>query len=324
LVAQIAAGGTAVLYVSHRLEEIFKIAHRITVIRDGKSVRTADARDWTQDSVIAAMVGREDAASSTPLPTAQGEGRGVVLELKHWSVAKPGQSDKAALQDVHLSLRQGEILGLGGLMGSGRSALLSTLFGDWKGQGSGELSLFGVPQEPFRSPAQAIAQGLCLAGEDRKRQGLIGSASVLENITLASLARYSRRGLLDWPGLKAAAVRTQDELRIKAPSLDAEVLTLSGGNQQKVVLGRWMLIQPKILLLDEPTRGIDVSAKAEIHRLIRVLASQGLSVIVASSDLPELLSLSHRIVVFSQGRVAGELDQASFSPERVMRLATAA
>jgi ABC-type sugar transport system ATPase subunit len=208
-------------------------------------------------------------------------------------------------------------------MGSGRSALLSTLFGNWQAAGDGELRLAGGPWRPaFRSPQQAMSEGVCLASEDRKRQGLVACASVLENLELASFGRLSSFGRVLWPRARAEAEAQRQAMRVKTPTLDVEINTLSGGNQQKVVLGRLLQLGPKVLLLDEPTRGIDVGAKAEIHQLIRALAARGLAVLLASSDLPELLALSHRMAVLSQGRLAGDLERGKFSPEAVMQLAT--
>jgi D-xylose transport system ATP-binding protein len=323
LVREIARAGTAVLYVSHRMEEVFQLSDTITVLRDGKSVRSAPVSEWTREGVVAAMVGRDLSAAAAWTPPASG--RDLALELRHWSVERPGAPGLKALKDLHLSLYQGEILGLGGLMGSGRTALLSTLFGHWKALGQGELRLGGAAgawRPPFQSPAEAISEGICLASEDRKRLGLVAPASVEENLALASLPSLSIHGRLDWDRLSAAASVQAEALQVKAPSLQVAVETLSGGNQQKVVLGRWLLLGPKVLLLDEPTRGIDVGAKAEIHRLIHRLAAQGMAVLLASSELPELLALCHRVLVLADGRLAGELQRNEFTPEALMHLAT--
>jgi D-xylose transport system ATP-binding protein len=324
LVEGIAKAGTAILYVSHRLDEVFRIAKTITVLRDGKSIRSASAKDWSRPSVVSAMVGRElkENGGYQKNPKVGAE---PALQIRSWTVGRPGAAGKLALDRVGLDLRKGEILGLAGLMGSGRTALLSTLFGDWRAEGEGELRLGDGPwREPFRSPEEALAAGICLASEDRKRQGLVGPASVAENLALASLRRFASGLRLRWPELSAAAEEQRQVLQIKTPSLSAEVLTLSGGNQQKVVFGRLMMLGPGILLLDEPTRGIDVGAKAEIHRLIRELAAKGIAVLLASSDLPELLELSDRIFVLSQGKFAGQLEGKGMTPEAVMHAATAA
>jgi D-xylose transport system ATP-binding protein len=315
--------GCTILYVSHRLDEVLRIADTITVLRDGKSVRSGPIQSWDRDSLVRDMVGRElepllgpSAGASAPGPTA--------LEIRHWNVKRTGLSAFHALQDVAFSLGRGEILGVGGLMGSGRTALLSTLFGDWRGPIQGELRLDGSPwRAPFRSPGEALAAGVCLVGEDRKRMGLVGGASVMENLALGTLVRFSHAlSGLDWRALALAAQAQADALQVRASSLTAEASTLSGGNQQKLLLGRWLLLGPKVLLLDEPTRGIDVGARAEIYQVVRSLAAQGMAVLLASSDMSELLALSHRILVLSQGRLSAELAPSEFSQEAVMRAAT--
>ncbi|MES2202562.1 MAG: sugar ABC transporter ATP-binding protein [candidate division FCPU426 bacterium] len=323
LVKDIASQGTAVLYVSHRLEEVFQIAHSITVLRDGKSVRSGPASGWTRASVVADMVGRDLAAAEASVPVPAPSGK-TALKVRHWSVPRPGLPGFFALKDLSLHVEQGEILGIGGLMGSGRTALLSTLFGDLRSSCSGELSMDGATwRGAFSDPGQAIAQGLCLVSEDRKKMGLVPGSSVAENLALASLGEFKGAlGLLDWEKLESAAQTQATALRVRAASLQVAANTLSGGNQQKVVLARWLLTGPKVLLLDEPTRGIDVGARAEIYRLIRDLAAGGLAVILASSDLPELLALSHRILVLSEGRLSAELGPSQFSPEAVMHAAT--
>jgi D-xylose transport system ATP-binding protein len=324
LVRGIAAQGTAVLYVSHHLEEVLEIADSITVLRDGKTVASGPASQWTRDSIVAAMVGRELALAETPLTPPPPSAR-PALQLRHWNVPHPSIPGLNALSDLHLRVDEGEILGLGGLMGAGRTALLSTLFGDYQSRCQGELCLGSGPwRAPFSDPGQAIAAGLCLVSEDRKRLGLVGCATVSVNVALASLVRFAHRsGLLDWKALGAATLEQCQALQVRAASTQVEAETLSGGNQQKLVLGRWLMVGPKVLLLDEPTRGIDVGARAEIYTLIRGLAAQGMAVVLASSDLPELLALSHRIVVLSQGRQSAELSFKEFSPEAVMHAATA-
>lgn len=320
LVKELAASGVGVLYVSHRLEEVFKVARTITVLRDGRTVRSAPVSECTRESVVRDMVGRELAeADSEAIPEAlPGE---PALEIEDWSLAHPLVQGRFALEGASLALRRGEILGLGGLMGAGRTALLSSLFGAARSRCQGRLRLAGGTwRGPFARPDEAVARGLGLVSDDRKNTGLVLCASVKENLALASLRRLAKkRGFLDWEALDRESAAQRDALRVKAPSLEAEVSGLSGGNQQKVVLGRWLMAGSKVLLLDEPTRGVDVGAKAEIHRLIRALAAQGLAVLMASSDLPELLSLSHRVLVLAQGRVKAELKRAEFSQENVMR-----
>jgi D-xylose transport system ATP-binding protein len=207
-------------------------------------------------------------------------------------------------------------------MGAGRTALLSTLFGAARTRATGTIAFgSGNPRAPFRSPAEAIAAGLALVSEDRKRYGLVPAGSVRDNLTLATLARFLRRGWLDETARESACDGQVRSLGIRTSGLEATIATLSGGNQQKVVLGRWLLTEPKILLLDEPTRGIDVGAKAEIYDLIAALAARGLGVLLVTSDLPELLGLSHRLLVLSQGRLTAELP-ADATPDQVMAAAT--
>jgi D-xylose transport system ATP-binding protein len=319
LVKGLASSGVGILYVSHHLDEVFEIANSITVLRDGKSIKSGPSSQWTKDSVVKDMVGRElaeaDAESDAPPRGA------LALELEGWSLAHPTLPGRFAVENLSLKLHAGEILGLGGLMGAGRTALLSSLFGAARSACQGRLRLGEGPwRGPFAGPGEAADAGLGLVSEDRKRSGLVLCASVKENLALASLSKLkTSSGLMDWSHLEAESEAQRTAIRIKTASLDIEVGGLSGGNQQKVVLGRWLMAKSRILLLDEPTRGVDVGAKAEIHRLIRSLAAQGVAVLLASSDLPELLSLSHRIMVLSQGKAKASLERDAFSPEAVMK-----
>jgi D-xylose transport system ATP-binding protein len=320
LLRELAARGVGILYVSHRLEEVFSIADRITVIRDGRSVVSAKARDLTPDRVVAAMVGRP-VASLYPRPGPPGGH--IALSVEELRVADPDRTGRFALDQVSFAVRAGEVLGIGGLMGSGRTALLASLFGAARSRVSGGFEIPGrESREPFASPAEAIAAGLALVSEDRKRYGLVPAASVLENLTLSTLRRFTRGGLLD-DDARAEASRGQVEaLSIRTPSLAARAADLSGGNQQKVVLGKWLLARPRILLLDEPTRGVDVGGKAEIHEIMCRLAAQGAAIVLVSSDLPELLALSHRVLVLKQGRPVAHLTGPAATPEAVVAAAT--
>jgi len=320
LLRELAGRGVALLYVSHRLEEVFSIADRITVLRDGRSVASAKASDLTPERVVADMVGRP-VSSLYPRPRpAQGV---VALSVAGFRVADPDRPGRFVLDDVSFKVRAGEVLGIGGLMGSGRTALLASLFGAARSRVSGALEIPGREgREPFGSPAEAIAAGLALVSEDRKRYGLVPAASILENLTLPTLRLFSRGALLD-DGARAEASRGQVEaLSIRTPSLASRAADLSGGNQQKVVLGKWLLAKPRILLLDEPTRGVDVGGKAEIHEIVCRLAAGGAAIVLVSSDLPELLALSHRVLVLKQGRPAAELAGAAASAEAVVAAAT--
>ena len=314
------ARGVSSIYISHRLDEVFAIADRITVLRDGRCVATAPTVEWTPESVIAAMVGREGTVFETRPRGSPGK---TALAAEDWRVADPDNPGRRVLDGVSFEAREGEVLGIAGLMGSGRTALLTSLFGLARGAVSGSLSVAGREgRAPFRDPAEAMAAGLALAGEDRQRSGLVPGASVLENLTLPTLARF-RRGLLLDDRARAGAAQTQVEaLRIRTPALSSRSGDLSGGTQQKVVLGKWLLAKPRVFFFDEPTRGIDVASKAEIHDILGRLAAEGVAIVVVSSDLPELLSLSDRVLVLSKGRRTAVLSGSRATPEAVMAAAT--
>jgi len=318
--AELRARGVSCIYISHRLEEVFRIADRITVLRDGRSVVTRDTRDFTSDGVITAMVGRE-VKNLYPRPE-PGQGK-TVLSVRNWSVEDPSNPGRRVVDGVHFEVRAGEILGIGGLMGAGRTALISSLFGAGRSHVAGEVEVEGrAERQPFRTPAEAIRAGFALVSEDRKRYGLLLEASLRENFTLVTLKRFVRFILLDHEAREVESKAQFDALRVKAPSLSALAHQLSGGNQQKVVLGKWLMARPKVLFLDEPTRGVDVGAKAEIHQLISTLATRGLAVVLVSSELPELLGMSHRVLVLNQGRQTAQLEASDATPERVMAAAT--
>ena len=320
VIGELRARGVSSIYISHRLEEVFQIADRVTVLRDGRSVATHRTSELTTDRVISMMVGRE-VKNLYPRPT---QARGAsLLRVERWSVEDPVNPGRQVLRDVDFEVHQGEVLGIGGLMGAGRTALVSSLFGAARSRVTGRLSVGGGPARgPFKSPSEAIAAGLALVSEDRKRYGLVLEASIAENMTLATLPRFTHRGLLDHHSREAQVQAQFDALRIKAPGMFAIVNQLSGGNQQKVVLGKWLMSNPRVLFLDEPTRGIDVGAKSEIYQLISTLAERGLGVVLVSSDLPELLGMSHRVLVLSLGRATADLAADGASPETVMAAAT--
>jgi D-xylose transport system ATP-binding protein len=312
--------GMSAVYISHRLDEVFGLADRITALRDGRTVESGRADDLTRERIISWMVGRE-VRDLYPRPAQRPGAR--LLRVEGWTVEDPLNPGRTVLDGVDLEVRAGEIVGVAGLMGAGRTALLSSLFGAARSDVRGRLTLGNeaVPRGPFASPAEAIAAGLALVSEDRKRYGLVPTASVLDNMTLATLRRFATAGWLDRGATQAAARDQIAALQLKTAGLDVPVTQLSGGNQQKVILGRWLLAQPRLLLLDEPTRGIDVGARSEIYELIRSLVEQGMGVLLASSDLPEVLGLCHRIIVLREGRrtAAWTCDEAT--PERVMAAA---
>ena len=313
--------GVSAIYVSHRLDEVFAIADRITVLRDGRTVETGSARTMPRERVIAAMVGR-NVPELYPRPDHRpGE---VVLAVRGWTLDDPANPGRRVLEAVGFELHAGEVLGIAGLMGAGRTALVASLFGAGRSRVLGSVAVgTGAPRAPFRAPAEALAAGLALLTEDRKHSGLVPAASVEENLALPTIGRFVHHGLLDTRERAEACRAWVASLGIRAPGLAIPVERLSGGNQQKVALGRWLMVEPRVLLLDEPTRGVDVGARAEIYRLIGEAVTRGLGVVLVSSDLPELLGLSHRVLVMSRGRIVATLAGASATPEAVMAAATA-
>jgi rhamnose transport system ATP-binding protein len=298
IVRRLRARGVGVVYISHRMDEIFEISDRVTVLRDGAYIGTRATRDTNSPELVEMMVGRRIEALFPKIEVPIGE---AVLEARDL-VAKP------MTRGVSLTVRAGEIVGLGGLVGSGRSELAQTLFGITPAE-SGEIRLSGKPVA-IRSPAQARALGLAYVPEDRGSQGLVRPMSVKHNLSLAALIGLTRFGFIN----RAAELRLAEDavkrFDVKTSSLDEAAGRLSGGNQQKVVLGKWLANRPKLLILDEPTRGIDVGAKAEIHRLMGELAKQGVAILMISSELPEVLGMSDRVLVMREGRIAAEFDRA--------------
>jgi D-xylose transport system ATP-binding protein len=318
--AELRGRGVSSIYISHRLEEVFQIADRITVLRDGRSVATHRGKDASADRVISEMVGRE-VKNLYPRPdTVAGK---PLLAVSGWSVEDPLNPGRLVLKDVSFEVHASEILGIAGLMGAGRTALLSSIFGAARSPVRGTLRLEGgAPRGPLGSPAEAIAAGVALVSEDRKRYGLVLEATVSENLTLATLRHFAHGGFLDHKARQRESLAQFQALHIKAPGLASLVNQLSGGNQQKVVLGKWLMARPRVLFLDEPTRGIDVGAKSEIYNLVAELARAGLAVVLVSSDLPELLGMSHRVLVLSHGRQTALLEGSAATPETVMAAAT--
>jgi D-xylose transport system ATP-binding protein len=310
--------GVAMIYISHKLDEVFRISRRITVLRDGRSIGTDATSDLDEARVIAKMVGRE---VGQIFPEAKHSLGAPVFEARNITVEDPTVPGKLLVDHVGFSARKGEVLGIAGLMGSGRSELLMAIFGAHPGRKSAEVLVDGKLVK-IENPYDAIKQGIGFVTEDRKRYGLILEQTILKNMTLAGLRRLSGRFVTDEDAEAAAGERTARELRIKAPSIFTVAGTLSGGNQQKVVLAKWLLTNPRVLFLDEPTRGIDVGAKQEIYSEINRLAANGLAIILVSSELPEVLGLSDRVIVLHEGRVTGEFNRAEATPEAVMSCAT--
>lgn len=311
VVRRLRDSGVGVVYISHRLEEIFEIGDRVTVLRDGESVGTAPVSEMTQSELVERMVGRELDQLFPQLAPVSGE---TLLEVR-------GLSRRGELEDIDLTVRAGEIVGLAGLVGAGRSELARAIFGLDR-MDAGEVRLAGEPVP--RDPRGAIAAGIALVSEDRKLEGVILPMTIAENISLPSLPELRERGLLNRSKERQIAERYFESLQVRAPGIDTVVGNLSGGNQQKVVLAMWLATRPKLLILDEPTRGIDVGAKSEIHRLMVELCEQGMGILMISSELPEVLGMSHRIVVMAGGRVAGELSREQADQRSVMELAAGA
>ncbi len=312
------ARGVAMIYISHKLNEVFRISDRVTVLRDGKTVGTNATSEWTEAQIISRMVGREVGDIFPVVDHAHGD---VVFEAKDFSVADPALPGKKLVDQISFSVRRGEVLGIAGLMGAGRSDLLMAIFGAHAGGVTGQILIEGRKVE-IKSPAEAIKQGIGFVTEDRKRFGLLLDQTILNNMTLAGLRRISGRFVTSVDAESAAGERAMKDLRVKANSVFTIAGTLSGGNQQKVVLAKWLLTNPRVLFLDEPTRGIDVGAKQEIYAQINTLAKAGLAIVLVSSELPEVLGLSDRIIVLHEGRQTGEFTRANATPEAVMACAT--
>ena len=312
VVRQLRADGVGIVYISHKMDELQRIADRVTVLRDGRHIATRPMAGTPMAELIHLMVGRELQATRPTVPDLAAAP--VLLEARHLS-------RRRAVRDASFVLRRGEILGLAGLMGAGRTELARLVFGADARDG-GELLVHGRRVD-IRSPADAVRAGIAYLPEDRKTLGLAVDLDVEANLLLPSLPRFAGRlGRIDRRAGRAAAQGLVQRLGIKARSLGQTVARLSGGNQQKIALARWLLREPAVLIVDEPTRGIDVGAKAEIHQLLREMAASGTGLIVISSELPELLGLAHRILVMCEGRISGELPAADATQEALMALAT--
>lgn len=310
-IRKLRAKGVSIIYISHRMSEFFEIADRITVMRDGEYVTTRDVEQTNTDELVFLMVGRKLENYYTRTYNKPGE---TVLEVSGLSQKSTG------LEDINFSLRKGEILGFSGLVGAGRSELMRCIVGIEK-YDSGEIRLFGEPAGPMDT-AQAQKKGLVMVPEDRKQQGLILLNSVGFNLTISVLESFIGLGVVNKCAENEIIERHIRALNIKTPSARQKVGNLSGGNQQKVLMGKWLATNPKILILDEPTRGVDVGAKAEIYMIIDRLAKEGISVIMVSSELNEIINMCDRVLVMSDGRITGELDRSEFTQELIMSFAT--
>jgi ABC-type sugar transport system ATPase subunit len=309
LIARLKSKGVAILYISHRMEEIFSLADRVTVLRDGQLVATKDIAEVTPGHLISMMVGRE---LTNLYPEKRGTIGDVLLDVRDLQL-------KGSNHKVSFTLHAGEILGFAGLVGAGRTEIMRAIFGADPMVG-GEVLLEGSPVRAT-SPNAAIRRGIAFVTEDRKLQGLVLGMSVRENASMVTLPGMTRSGFIDAAAEMRLARTSISRFGIRTPGTEQEVVNLSGGNQQKVVLAKWLAVTPKLLILDEPTRGIDVAAKAEIHALIAALAAEGLGILLISSELPEVLGMSDRVLVMREGQIVGEFARAEATQEAIMGLA---
>ncbi|MCI0358604.1 MAG: sugar ABC transporter ATP-binding protein [Planctomycetaceae bacterium] len=320
--------GVTILYISHKLDEIFHLSDRITVLRDGKLVRTLSTKETSPKVVTHLMVGREIEAIDFG---SQRKAADVLLRVENLSLSWPGHARGWRLKDVSFELRRGEVLGIAGLMGAGRTELLECLFGAAAERPTGKIELLGQPVN-FRHPGEACEAGIALVTEDRKRLGLFAAMNVGENISICTLDQTGLAGFINRSREWRIAGAASEQLAVKSSGLAAPITSLSGGNQQKCIIGRWLLTQPQVLLLDDPTRGVDVGAKAELYRLIDGLVrgdkaqgdktSGGIGVIMTSSELPELLTVCDRILVLSEGRLTATFSRAEATEHKIMEAAT--
>jgi inositol transport system ATP-binding protein len=302
--------GVAIIYITHKMDEVFQISDEVTVLRDGKYVGTKPAPEITKHELISMMVGRE---LTNFFPKEDAEITDVKLEVKNISL-------EGKFHDVSFTVRKGEILGIAGLMGSGRTEVIESIFGVYPPD-SGEIFVDGKPVS-ISQPMDAIRAGMGLLTEDRKLSGLFLPLSVRDNMVASNIDKYVKRTGLDFRLMTEDCEHQRQALAVRTPSLDQLILNLSGGNQQKVLIARWMLTEPDILILDEPTRGIDVGAKSEIHKLMSKLAQNGKAIIMVSSEMPEILGMSDRIVVMHEGEKTGELTRAEATQEKILELAS--
>lgn len=310
--------GVTCIYISHKLNEVFDIADNITVLRDGKTVATHRAQDLNEDKLISLMVGRELTQRFPRVEHTPGE---VIMKVNNWTVYDPELTDKKVIDNVSFEVRRGEILGIAGLMGAGRTELFMSIFGCYGSKISGEVWINGNLMKA-KNPKDVINEGICYLSEDRKGNGLVLMQDIKKNISMASLNKISKSGVINDNEEIKIAERYVKELRVKTPSIEQTVGNLSGGNQQKVVLGKWLMAEPKVLILDEPTRGIDVGAKFEIYNIMNQLVEQGVCIIMVSSELPEVLGMSDRVLVMHEGSFNGELDWQEATQEKVIFYAT--
>jgi putative multiple sugar transport system ATP-binding protein len=321
LLRELREHGVTCVMITHKLKEVIAISDSVTVLRDGKTICTLSARkgEITESALIKHMVGRE--IDNIYPRRDHGRSDEIVLEIKNWTAYDPARG-RTIIEDNNFVLKKGEIIGFSGLMGAGRTELALSIFGNPEGyRVQGEMFIRGKKMQ-FKHPHEAIDAGVAYVSEDRKRNGLILTQDVMQNITLANLREIANRGVVDENSEIKIANEYKTSLNIKTPSIEQKVLNLSGGNQQKVSLAKWLFVKPDVLILDEPTRGIDVGAKFEIYTIMNRLVEQGMSIIMISSELPEILGMSDRVYVVSSGKITGELPVEEATQEKIMHLAT--
>ena len=316
IIKELKEKGVTSIYISHKLEEVMKISDEITVIRDGKFIECRKTSECTKNDIVKAMVGRE---LSSFYPEKNNKIGDVIFEIKNYNVFD--NSGKQKVKDINLTLKKGEILGISGLIGSGRTELISSIFGTYEGYRKGECYFKGEKIN-IKSTKEALKMGISMVPEDRKKDGIIADMSVEKNMTLSNLDNYTKKlNYVDVYNEDKDVKKYIEILKIKTSGTDLEIKNLSGGNQQKVVLAKNLMVNPKIIILDEPTRGVDVGAKYEIYKNIVELAEQGISIIMVSSELPEILGISDRIVVMHEGEVKGEFINKNITQEMIMETA---
>lgn len=317
IIAKLKQNGCGIVYITHKMEEIYRIADRITVLRDGKYIGTAPASELNQSQLIHWMVGRE---LNQQFPRHRPKDGNVVLEVKDFTVADPAGKPAPAVSRVSFSVKSGEILGVAGLQGSGNSELLNGIFGTYGKTTKGYIELGSKPYNPT-TPSNAIALGLSLLTNDRKTTGLVLGMNIVHNTTLAALKKYSPAWWLRPAKEFDTANKHSKALNLKAAGLSMQVDSLSGGNQQKVAIAKWIETEPKVFFLDEPTRGVDVGAKHEIYELMNKWTSQGIAIVLITSEMPELLAMSDRIIVMHRGRITAEFTATDASQEKILQAA---
>lgn len=310
--------GITIIYISHRLEEIFKLTDSVSVMRDGKMIVTKKTSELTTDKLVSYMIGRELKNMYPDIETNKGD---IILEIQDYSVRHPEYEGKNIVSHVSMSFRRGEIVGISGLLGSGRTELMMAVTGGYRIAGKGKIKLNGR-EIHFKSPKEAIHSGIGFVTEDRKGNGLIVDKSLCFNLSLAALDKVRTRRMLNRKKEASLTEKFVKELGIKAAGIHIPVKSLSGGNQQKVVLSKWLATDPKILILDEPTRGVDVGAKYEIYTIMKELAKSGVAIIMISSDLPEVIGMSDRVYIMNEGSLTGELNKEMLTEENIMKYAT--